>query len=132
MANLGIALQFPTPPLDLTHREALPGNPYSAGIHLLDRVRGPINCDAFGIYWVNTLNPIGIGRTVGQNTIRFEEPIGQLLQVKEDILSVVQNGPVVPIIEDQGIMMFDEFPILRVSAWVQVGCQFNFFWVVVF
>lgn len=132
MANLGIALQFPTPPLDLTHQEALPGNPYSAGIHLLDRVRGPINCDAFGVYWIVHLVPQGIGKTVGQNTVRFEEPVGQLLQVKEDILSNVQNGPIVPILEDEGIMMFDEFPILRVSAWVQIGCQIEFFWVVVF
>lgn len=132
MANLGIALQFPTPPLDLTHQEALAGNPYSAGVHLLDRVRGPINLDAYGIYWQAHLVPSGIGQTMGRNVTTFEQPIAQLLQVKMDILSVVQNGPMLPIVQDEGIMMFDEFPILRVSAWIETGCELNFWWVVVF
>jgi alpha-glucuronidase len=131
MADLGLALQFPIPPLDLTHQEALPGNHYGPGVHLLDRIRGPINCDAYGIYYKAQSVASGIGRTVGR-TVTYDEPYAEILQVKEDILSNIQNGPYTYCTRDQGIVMFDEFPILRVSVWVAPACSVDLFWVVVF
>ncbi len=131
MVQLPIPLQFPIPPLDLTHQEALSGNHYGPGVHLLDRVRGPINCDAYGIYYVAQQVPIGIGRTVGR-TVTYDEPYAEILCVKEDIASHIQNGQYTYCVRDQGIVMFDEFPILRVSLWVAPGALVDVFWVVVF
>lgn len=131
MADLGLALQFPIPPLDLTHRELVTGSPFGPGVHLLDRVRGPINCDAYGVYYRANLIASGLGGTVGR-TITYESPYAEILQVKEDILSAIQNGPYTYCVRDQGIVMFDEFPILRVSLWVETACSVDLWWVVVF
>jgi hypothetical protein len=131
MSNLGIALQFPTPPLDLTHRELVAGSPFGAGVHLVDRVRGPINCDAYGVYFRANSVASGLGGTVGR-TVTYEQPYAEILQVKEDILSAIQNGPYTYCTRDQGIVMFDEFPILRVSLWVAPACSVDLWWVVVF
>lgn len=131
MAQVSLPLQFPTPPLDLTHQEALPGNPYSSGHYLFDRVRGPINCDAYGIYFKAFTVPPGFGVNVGAK-VTYDRDWLQLLEVKEDILSNVQDGPYLSTRAQEGIFMFDEFPILRVVAQIYPGCTANFWWVVVF
>ena len=131
MADLGLALQFPIPPLDLTHQEAVAGSPFGPGLYHLDRVRGPINCDAYGVYFRENGVAPGIGRTVTPVTI-YETMYGQLLEVKEDILSNIQNGPHLDLKVDQGIFMFDEFPILRVTLLVLPACSVELWWVVVF
>lgn len=131
MADLGLALQFPIPPLDLTHQEAVTGSPFGPGVHLVDRIRGPINCDAYGVYYRENGVAVGIGRTIQVVTV-YEQPYAQILQVKEDIFSVIQNGPHLDVRNDQGIFMFDEFPILRVSLWVAPACSIELWWVVVF
>lgn len=131
MTDLGIALQFPTPPLDLTHLEALPLNPYGPGLHFVDRVRGPIAVDAYGMYWqVHSTTP-GIGQTI-RTQLYFDRPLLEIRQIQEDLVSNVEGGPVIFTDEAAGYIKFVEFPILRVAIWVYPGCSFDLSWIVVF
>jgi hypothetical protein len=130
VASIPIQLQFPDPPTILTQREALPGNPYSGPLQFIDRVRGPIGTDAFGIDWLVTVTPPGIGSTIDTD-VTFDRDIIGLREVKEDIGSTLISGPQTLIREIQGRMYFSEFPLTRLALWVYPFCEINLWWVLV-
>lgn len=130
MANVPINLQFPVPPTILTSREALPGNPYSGPLQHLKRIRGPIQCDAFGIDWLVTVTPPGIGSSIDTDVV-FDRPILQLREVKPDIGGTLISGPVLDLSEIQGRHYFSEFPLDNVALFVYPFCEVNLWWVLV-
>jgi hypothetical protein len=128
--SVKLPLQFPDPPTRLTTREALPGNPYAAGLHLLDRPRGPINLDAFGLAWQITGVPIGVGRRVTGVTT-YDRVLLELLEIPIDLTGATSNGPLRQVDQDEGRFYFSEFPIERISAWIYPFCSANFWWILV-
>jgi len=67
-AQVSIIQQFLHPPVGLLVRELIPGGPFS-GLNGFQRIRGPVNVDAFGIRWLILSAPAGYGvtPTAGQN-----------------------------------------------------------------
>ena len=116
------------PPTILTSLEALPGNPYGPGLHLLDRPRGPINCDAFGFAWLFIATPVGVGR-VARSVTTFQESLAQVLEVKTDITAATLNGEVYNLDQDEGRQYFSEFPITRISVTILPATALNLYWV---
>jgi len=131
MANVGIALQFPTPPLDLTHLESLPFNPYSGPLQFLTRQRGPIAVDAYGLYWRMREVPVGIGTSI-RTDVFYDRQVAEFREIQEDILSNTEAQFIHPVNRQSGFFMFNEFPILRVGLWVYPHCSVDLSWIVVF
>ena len=131
MVSIPVPLQFPVPPYRFTTLEALPGNPYNGpGFFTLTRTRGPVPVDAFGIAW-QAFAPSGFGY---QNwTVKtFEAPVGEILVVKENLLGVTANGQVVELFQDEGYILFDEYPnVKQVTVYVIAAASVNFHWVLV-
>jgi hypothetical protein len=124
-----VSVQFPVPWGRFTSLEALPGNPFdSSTIHLVDRVRGPVNCDAFGMAWSLHFLPAGIGRTVRTVTY-FDRTVAELMEVKVDIGLTTYNGPIHLVRQDEDRFFFSEFPIERMSIWVYPGVTIDLFWI---
>lgn len=71
---VSIIQQFLHPPIGLLVLEALPANPYS-GLNGLQRIRGPINVDAFGIRWQIVGYPAGYGVTPRAGDNQFDRPV---------------------------------------------------------
>jgi len=130
MVDLPINVQFPVPPTIFTRLEALPANPYAFGLHLLDRVRGPVGVDAFGFAWQFVLTPAGVGETV-RSVTTFEEPLAQVLEVKNDITGATLNGKVYNLDQDEGRIFFSEFPIRRISVDILPATTLNLWWILV-
>jgi hypothetical protein len=130
MVSIPIQNLFLSPPTIFTRLEALPGNPYGPGAHLLDRPRGPINLDAFGFGWLFIATPAGVGRVV-RNVTTFEETLAQVLEVKQDITGATLNGEVYAIAQDEGRQLFSEFPLTRINLWVAPATAINLYWVLV-
>jgi hypothetical protein len=124
-----LPLPFPHPPSILTSLEALPGNPYGPGSHLLDRPRGPINCDAFGFAWIFAGTPAGVGRTMGMPQTTYEEVLAQIVEVKSDVGATLFFGQTYNIQDDDGRIQFSEFPIYRINAWVAPATLLNLYWI---
>jgi hypothetical protein len=118
------------PPTFLTQLEALPGNPYGPGLHLLDRPRGPINCDAFGFGWLFIGTPVGVSQTA-RSVTRYGEPLAQVLEVKSDVTAATLNGEVYDIDQDEGRQYFSEFPITRISVTILPACSLNLYWILI-
>lgn len=128
MASEPINTQFPVPWGRFTQLEALSGNPYTAGLHLVDRIRGPINCDAFGFAWQAASIAPGIGQ-VSKTVTRYDRVVAELMEVKLDFLAATYNGPIHLVEQDEGRFLFSEFPIERMSCWVSPGVSMNFYWI---
>src|SRR5690242_17668138 len=107
---VSIIQQFLHPPVGLTRLEALPANPYS-GLNGLQRIRGPVNVDAFGIRWLITAFPPGYGVTPAAGDNKFDRPVIDIA-VRHQLLSgEVVTTSQMESIRAAGTMMFEEsFP----------------------
>jgi hypothetical protein len=130
MANVPVQQLFWVPPTILTTRVALPGNPYSGPLQFVDRVRGPVGVDAFGIDWEITITPAGIGTKIDTQVV-FDRTILQLREVKPDLGGTLISGPPIDIDAIEGRHYFSEFPLTRVALFVYPFCEVNLYWVLV-
>jgi hypothetical protein len=131
MVAVSIAQQLLNPPTIFTQLEHVAGAPFGAGLHLIDRVRGPIGVDAFGFAWLFTGTPAGVGQTV-QAVTTFEQPLAQVLEVKQDITAATLNGRVLDLDQDEGRSYFSEFPLLRLSVYVLPATTLDLWWILIF
>jgi hypothetical protein len=72
---------------------------------------GCANLDGYGPYWQGAGVPAGIGQTMGHavTTYRSKNQLRKIPQVKEDVLSGLQSGPLKHVLQDDGIvMLYDE------------------------
>lgn len=130
MANVPISQFFDTPPDILTSLEALPANPYSGPLQFVDRVRGPVGLDAFGIQWQVTLAPAGIGSTI-YTQINYDRVVMELREVKSDIGGTLVFGRTLDVSEAEGRMFFSTFPLTRLALWVYPGVEVQLHWILV-
>ena len=131
MSNpVSIIEQFLHPPISLCALEALPGNPYS-GLNGLQRIRGPVNVDAFGIRWLITAFPAGYGVSVGAAVNFFDRTILEL-----GIQHRMLDGTIVVTQQEEtrlvtGYSMFDAaFPYV-VDVQLAPGVAANLWWILV-
>lgn len=133
MSNpVSIIQQFLHPPIGLCVLEPLPGNPYGpGGLVGLQRIRGPVNVDAFGIRWLITSYPAGYGVDVGAAVNFFDRTVLSI-GVQHQLFS----GTI--IVTEQldtrlaaGHLMFQEsFPYI-VDVQLAPGVEANFWWLLV-
>lgn len=131
MTDLSIDLQFPTPPTLFTHRELVTGSPFSSGVHLLQRNRGILTCDAFGIAWSLNSYPSGIGLSPKVVTDTDRDFL-QLVELKTDSAAELVPGRRIDTRQVAGYTFFSEFPLVGMNVWIYPNCTVNFYWVVVF
>lgn len=131
MALVSIGQQLLNPPSFLTQLEHVVGAPFGHGLHLIDRVRGPIGLDAFGFAWTFVATPAGVGEQVLSVTT-FEQALAQVLEVKTDITPVTFNGRVYDLDQDEGRIIFSEFPLTRLSVDVLPACSLDMWWILIF
>lgn len=119
------------PPGQITVMETVVGSPFSSGFHLIDRPRLGIGLDAFGINWTFTLVPAGVGRTVGQTIITFEQYLAQVSEIQTDIGATTFFKAFYNLDTDEGRLYFTEFPLTRCGLWVAPATQIALKWVLV-
>jgi hypothetical protein len=73
----GVINEFAHPPWGSLSRELIATLTFAGNNHVLQRVRGPINVDAFGIAWSVTTAPAGAGRQTRLVT-NYEDAFMQL------------------------------------------------------
>jgi len=128
---VSIIQQFLHPPIGLCVQEALPGNPYPDGIHALQRIRGPVNVDAFGLRWLIASSPPGYGIDIGAAVNFFDRTILQI-----GVQHRLFDGTIVTTQQldtrlAQGHVMFDEsFPYV-VDVQLPPGVTADFWWLLV-
>lgn len=130
MANINITQLLVTPPTILTTMEAVIGNPFFAGRYFLDRVRGPIGLDAFGVQWSVTVTPPGMGSFI-RTDIQFDRDVLEIREVKSDLGGTLVEGERHLTAAQAGRIFFSEFPITRIAVWIYPGCEVNFEWILV-
>lgn len=130
MVDIQIPGLFTDPPEIITTREALPGNPYSGPLQFIDRVRGPVGLDAYGIDWLVTIAPPGIGSTLYTDVV-FDRAMIQIREVGPDLGGTLISGPAIDLVELQGRHYFSQFPLTRLALWVLPFVEINLWWVLV-
>jgi hypothetical protein len=128
--NVSVIQQFLHPPVGLTALEALSGNPYS-GLVALDRVRGPVRVDAFGIRWLITGYPDGYGVTPRAGNNAFDRNVIEIAIVHQTLDSNLVVSEQVQSYFAAGTLMFEEsFPYV-VDVELAPGIEANLYWVLI-
>lgn len=121
---------FLHPPVGLLRRELIAGGPFT-GLNGFQRIRGPLNVDAYGVRWLITSFPAGYGVTpsAGQN---FFDRTVMNIAVRHQLL----DGEIV--VTDErfersatGQLLFAEsFPYI-VDMFGAPGVSYNAWWLVI-
>jgi hypothetical protein len=125
---VGVIQQFLHPPVGLCSLEAIAGGPYS-GLNAFNRIRGPVNVDAFGIAWLITAAPDGYGLNIGASVNFYDRDvlsIGIVNRFFDASLNVTQTFDTSLV---AGYVMFNEsFPYV-VDCLLQPFVEAEFSWV---
>jgi hypothetical protein len=125
---VGVIQQFLHPPINLCTLEAIPGSPFT-GLNALQRIRGPINVDAFGLSWLITSAPAGYGLNIGAAVNFYDRPVlqvGIFHKLFDGSLNVSQQEETSLV---KGYIMFNEsFPDV-VDVLLQPFVEADFNWV---
>ena len=124
----GVIDFFTHPPLGALSLEHVPSAPLSGGLYALNRPRGPIHTDAYGILWSVSAAALGTGSTPGIVT-EWDE---RVVEIACDYIlfdGTPAIGQRIATNMDNGIMMFEQ--LLPFGLDVQVGVPFlvDFFWI---
>lgn len=121
---------FLHPPLGVMTLEHIPSAPFSGGEYALNRPRGPVNTDAFGILWSVSAAAVGTGLIPGLQT-EYEERVVEITvgHILLDSTYVISQRLASGL--DSGFMLFSE--ALPYDVNVMVGPPFlvDFYWVLV-
>lgn len=116
------------PPFGVIQRELI-ATPLTYGVTQLQRIRGPVNVDAFGMSFDFFTIPAEFGSTQMVST-RYEHVIVQMAPLYTDLSGHDMYGPMVDISEEGQYYFFDALLPTRVDVFVQVGCVVTGFWLV--
>jgi len=115
------------PPYGLLTREI--GFTLTAGLTQIQRIRGPVLVDAFGVSFSFFTVPIKFGRTQQVN-LDYEVPIVEFAPVYTLFDGNQIQGPPTVLTHEGDILYFDQLLPTHVNVWVQVGCVVVQYWVV--
>lgn len=115
----GIITQLMHPPYGVLSRET--GFLLTHGTTMIDRVRGPVNFDAFGLSFSFITIPTRFGYT---QTIQkdYEVPIVVWAPLYTMFDGHDVYGPTQYVFHDGDLLYLDQLLPKRVDVWVQVGC----------
>ena len=121
----GIITQLAHPPYGVLTRET--GPTLTTGLYQLQRIRGPVNVDAFGVSFSFFTIPAAFGHT--DRTDRdYELPIAEWSAAYTMLDGHVVTSPPQVVRHEGDLYWFDQLLPLHVNVWVQVGCAVTVFW----
>ena len=115
------------PPYGLLTREV--GFTLTAGLTQIQRIRGPVTVDAFGLSFSFFTIPAKFGRTQQVN-LDYEVPIVEFAPVYTLFDGNQIQGPSTLLTHEGDILYFDQLLPTHINVWVQVGCVVVQYWVV--
>jgi len=101
----------------------------TAGVTQVQRIRGPINVDAFGLSFSFITIPAAFGSTQAIHK-DYEPPIVEIAPVYTLFDGHTVYGPSQVLHHDGDLLFLDQLFPTRVDVWVQVGCLVSQFWLV--
>jgi len=123
----GIITSLEHPPYGVLSREFAFN--LTAGVTQVQRIRGPVNVDAFGLSFSFVTIPAAFGFTQ-QIHKDYEEPIVEVAPLYTLFDGHTFYGPT-QVLHHEGDMLFlDQLFPTRVDVWVQVGCVVAQYWLV--
>lgn len=130
--DTGVINFFLHPPLGVMTLEHIPTAPFTGPVQVaLNRPRGPVHTDAFGIVWSVTAEAAGVGRVDGIQT-EFDERVVEIV-----VSHILLDGT--PIVSqrvvswlDSGFMLFSEALPYDLNVRIGPPFQVDFWWVLIF
>jgi len=101
----------------------------TAGVTQVQRIRGPINVDAFGLSFSFITIPAKFGFTQ-QVHKDYEVPIVEMAPLYTMFDGHTVYGPTVTLTHEGDLIFLDQLFPTRVDVWVQVGCLVSQYWLV--
>lgn len=130
MSDVSIIQQFLHPPIGLCTLEVISGAPFS-DVVAVDRPRGLVRTDAFGIRYLVTFSPPGYGISDGAGSNHFDRPVVEIA-TRHQLL----DGEIIVTSQQaydtaSGTVMFEEsFPYI-VNLLFSPGIEASLWWVLV-
>lgn len=122
---------FLHPPLGVMTLEHIPSAPLGpGGTYALNRPRGPVNTDAFGLLWSVTGEALGVGKTVGIQT-EFEERVIEIVVSHQLLDATFVISQRLTSTLDSGFMLFSEALPYDVNVMLGPPFQVDLYWVLV-
>ncbi|SRR5712691_3662981 len=115
------------PPYGVLTRET--GFTLTSGVTQIQRIRGPVNVDAFGLSFSFFTIPAAFGRTTRIHT-DFELPIVEVAPLYTLFDGHTFYGPTQVLTHEGDLIFLDQLFPTRIDVWVQVGCVVTQFWLV--
>jgi len=115
------------PPYGVLSRET--GFTLTAGVTQIQRIRGPVNVDAFGLSFSFVTIPAKFGRTQ-QVHLDYELPIVEFAPLYTMFDGHQVYGPSQVLTHEGDLLFLDQLFPTRIDVWVQVGCAVTQFWLV--
>lgn len=115
----GIISQLVHPPYGVMSRET--GPTLTAGLYQVQRIRGPINFDAFGLSFSFFTIPSEFGYSQ-KVTKDYEVPIVSFAPLYTLLDGHDVYGPQTDVHHEGDLLYLDQLFPTRVDVWVQVGC----------
>jgi hypothetical protein len=127
--SVPIGAQFPHPPLQDMHLEAIAGGAHAYGTYTFTRPAplGLFPVSAFGFLWSVDVEPLGVGILYGP-VAEYEERVCQVVVHHRMLSGELINTQVVDANGD-GYVLFPTFPE-DVVVQVTPGFEVEFFWIV--
>ena len=123
----GVVQLIAQPPFGILRRETL--GPLTAGLSSVQRVRGPIGVDAFGISFSFFTIPAAFGWTDGVVKV-YEERILQWAPIYTDLTGHDFVGGIYDLHQEGELLFFPQALPTRIDVSVQVGCTVIFYFLV--
>lgn len=125
----GVINEFAHPPWGSLSRELIGTFTSSGNPHVLQRIRGPVNVDAFGITWSVTTVPAQAGRQSRLST-DFEDPFLQLGVRYTDLGGHDFYGQLFNQTVDGQYFLWDQPIPTAVDLWVFPNFGVTMYWLV--
>jgi hypothetical protein len=123
----GIISALAHPPYGVLSREV--HGALTAGAWSLQRVRGLVNVDAFGISFDFFTIPAAFGWTQQVEKV-YELPIVEFQPQYKLFDGHVEGGEVTTLYHEGALNYFDQLLPQQIDVWVQVGCVVIPYWVI--
>jgi len=101
----------------------------TSGVTQVQRIRGPVNVDAFGLSFSFITVPAAFGYTQRIHK-DYEIPIVQVAPLYTLFDGHGLYGPIQELTHEGDIVYLDQLFPTRVDVWVQVGCLVAQYWIV--
>ncbi len=123
----GVISEFAHPPWGTLSRSLIGTLTPAGNVHTLQRVRGPINVDAFGITWSVTTAPAAAGRRTRVVTT-FEDSFIQLGVRYTDLSGHDFYGQLFDVNQDGQYFMWDQPIPTAIDVWVFPNFAVTMYW----